>query len=983
MSPEDSCFLVITVLNLPFGDIVGSYVVIKHGSERYKTMRLDGTKSGAIQWDDRFELKLSSITDSLAFELRRRRSFFKYISGPSRLLGTSQVQVRELVQCRDQGVEVLVNNRDRNIKFVIRATSDFKDSVEEATTPISRDLIRSEIADSTPLTENASNTLQVVQMRDARASESDLPTRSVDLGPNPHAAILKPSTLSKVVEAADPIIQVLERLSKVHPIAELAWIAVFGIYEIVKAIDKRNQDIVALYKAMLDTYQMATQNDSLTETLKSDSNFKSIFDTMVKRSMDCYMFISDYQSENVLRRIFQSNDVQNLISEYTQIFKNLEKQLTETQIKMTTVSLLRITPQIEQISNKFADLYIDKNLEPLKKGNTLPPKSHCLHGTRRNTVRRIMDWVVKGKEPIFWLFGVAGSGKSSLMGTLHNMFVDMGFKSRLAAFIRFDRNDYNNASMFIQTLAYKLAHFDHRLAEAIVDVLAENEQIVDVTDISKQLDRLIFGPLRKHGEDLRKEGSIIIIVDGLDECTRSDHSETNFRGQLLKLLVENPFQDFPFVRLVLASRPEEDIKRMLTGRKHIVAFPLDTTTDETQADIKHFLEHKLSETGLHSGSTFLELCHERDAVNQLSMRASGLFIWASTVVTFIAGYPEQRLRRILDTDVPVNALQALNTLYTTALDSVAGEGDSNEDIRADIRVVLGRIMAANSVRPHVWSDVLPLTSAILDRPCTGSSAVKSVNATRVLEKLWSIVQKEEDETLSFLHKSFDDFLTDYTRCPKEYYIDVKEYLLDWTFICTSYFIDFLKSNVEYPRDGPESEADIAFLDFAMVSWNMFVEKLSFQDLESRPDVRDALKTMLQTYLLRLMYLGKSKNRYIGKLTDEKLENHSDFGQLICDSSEFITCVGIFEERTARMFKRFQWLCHKRSSRMYDYYMPVFVAMASGSRRYPDIIEAIEKDLAPPVLDSGSLDVDSPIEILEIPEKIILEGPKPARRRFAW
>jgi hypothetical protein len=43
-----------------------------------------------------------------------------------------------------------------------------------------------------------------------------------------------------------------------------------------------------------------------------------------------------------------------------------------------------------------------------------------------------------------------------------------------------------------------------------------------------------------------------------------------------------------------------------------------------------------------------------------------------------------------------------------------------------------------------------------------------------------------------------------------------------------------------------------------------------------------------------------------------------------------------------MFKRFQWLCHKRSGRMYDYYMPVFVAMASGSRRYPDIIEAIKK-----------------------------------------
>ncbi|THU97980.1 hypothetical protein K435DRAFT_589840, partial [Dendrothele bispora CBS 962.96] len=74
-------------------------------------------------------------------------------------------------------------------------------------------------------------------------------------------------------------------------------------------------------------------------------------------------------------------------------------------------------------------------------------------GTRRATIRKIMNWMVLGEESIFWLFGVAGSGKSSLMGTLHNMFVDMGFKSRLAAFIRFDRNYYNDASMFIRTLA--------------------------------------------------------------------------------------------------------------------------------------------------------------------------------------------------------------------------------------------------------------------------------------------------------------------------------------------------------------------------------------------------------------------------------------------------------------------------------------------------------------------------------------------------
>ncbi|THU87743.1 hypothetical protein K435DRAFT_730511, partial [Dendrothele bispora CBS 962.96] len=203
---------------------------------------------------------------------------------------------------------------------------------------------------------------------------------------------------------------------------------------------------------MYNTYQVATKKDSLTETLKNDSNFKNIFGSMTKHSMDCYFFISDFQSKNFASQMFQFDTAQK-IRDYTKVFRDLEAQLTGTQIEVTTVSLLKITPAIEEIN-------LDSKLKLLKVRDTLPPKSRCLPGTRHATIGRIMNWTVSGEKPIFWLFGVAGSGKSSLMGTLHNMFVDMSFESRLAAFIRFDRNDYNDASMFIRTLAYELARFD-------------------------------------------------------------------------------------------------------------------------------------------------------------------------------------------------------------------------------------------------------------------------------------------------------------------------------------------------------------------------------------------------------------------------------------------------------------------------------------------------------------------------------------------
>ncbi|THU97977.1 hypothetical protein K435DRAFT_857106 [Dendrothele bispora CBS 962.96] len=354
------------------------------------------------------------------------------------------------------------------------------------------------------------------------------------------------------------------------------------------------------------------------------------------------------------------------------------------------------------------------------------------------------------------------------------------------------------------TLAFELARFDHRLGEAIVEAVTKNEKIVNVTKLSTQFDRLILEPLQKHQQDLRNGGSIVIIVDGLDECTHSDCADTDYCGQLLQLLVDNPFRLFPFVRLVLASRPEENINRMLTAQKHIVAFTLDISSDETRDDIKHFLEHKLSEVvKRHPESEILELCRKNNAVDELSMRASGLFIWVSTVVALVTNYPE-RLKDIMDTATPKNAPEALNILYKTALKSVAGEvGDA--DIQADIRSVLGRIMAANSL-PCTPGEA-PLTPAILNGSFKGSSN----RATRVLEKLWSLVRKD-DGRLSLLHKSFDDFLIDDERCPREYCINMKDHLLDWITICTKYFIHFLEENVDHPC--PE-DSGAAFHRFVM------------------------------------------------------------------------------------------------------------------------------------------------------------------------
>ncbi|THU99197.1 hypothetical protein K435DRAFT_777078 [Dendrothele bispora CBS 962.96] len=168
----------------------------------------------------------------------------------------------------------------------------------------------------------------------------------------------------------------------------------------------------------------------------------------------------------------------------------------------------------------------------------------------------------------------------------------------------------------------------------------------------------------------------------------------------------------------------------------------------------------------------------------------------------------------------------------------------------------------------------------------------------------------------------------------------------------------------------------------MAHWNMFFRKLTLQDLKSRSELLEVLKTMFQKYLLRLVILGLyhsspdvtwSVGGNPGRL-EEKVENPSDdFEQLIHDSFKFIQ-FDKHEVRTkkAKMLIHFQWLCCKHSSVMYRCYMPAFVAIASGSRRYPNIIAAIKKfqeESMLPIMDIDSSNVNSRIEILEIPENL--------------
>lgn len=398
---------------------------------------------------------------------------------------------------------------------------------------------------------------------------------------------------------------------------------------------------------------------------------------------------------------------------------------------------------------------MQKDLDRLKPKTHLGPRSTCLHGTRVETIGFVLSWIARSNGSILWLSGLAGTGKSSIMGTIACHAREMGVQSRLGAFIRFDRLEMNDPSGFFTSLAYELSHFDNEIGKLIAEVVKRRPDIADCS-FSTQCDDLITKPLKSIGR-LPKAGPLVILIDGMDECKRSDK-----RDELLHVLSSKLQPNLPFLKVVIASRPEHDLEvTFISSEKPwITPYPLDQSSDAVDQDIRRYFENKLGEI---QDPAFHTYCHDNNAIGKLTERASGLFIWADTVYRFIKMLPKPRIAVVLNTSIPLKAQDALTTLYTTALDSILSENGCDDDITHGVMTVLGSVVTAKH----------PLTVPIIDGLFFPDDT--NVGASDFLQKLVSVATVSDDGIVRLLHKSFDDFLLAPSRCGLNWYIDTEAF----------------------------------------------------------------------------------------------------------------------------------------------------------------------------------------------------------------
>jgi hypothetical protein len=268
----------------------------------------------------------------------------------------------------------------------------------------------------------------------------------------------------------------------------------------------------------------------------------------------------------------------------------------------------------------------------------------CTKDTRMEILSRVYGWFdgknleidetlpMKGnaKGQIFWLDGMAGTGKSTISQTISNHFHE---RNELGAsfFCSRDNDECSDINLIFPTIAYQLSSFNSTFKKYVSEAMREDPDVQSALS-SRQLLKLIVEPLEAAvGQETFPP--CIIVIDALDECKEANVISTLFRALLeyanrLSLLG---------VKFFITSQPVPNVVHGFcnaglmndTSTLALHSIPSDTSG----GDIRVYLEEK-----------FLDIAKlfslpsswpSKDDFNRLVEQSRGLVIFAATAAKFI------------------------------------------------------------------------------------------------------------------------------------------------------------------------------------------------------------------------------------------------------------------------------------------------------------------------------------------------------------
>jgi len=347
------------------------------------------------------------------------------------------------------------------------------------------------------------------------------------------------------------------------------------------------------------------------------------------------------------------------------------------------------------------------------------------------------------EQCVFWLNGLAGTGKSAIAQTFaERMFADG--KLGASFFCSRDFADRSDLHAIFPTLAFQLAYRYPLFWKKLLQVLKAHPDVAHQS-LCSQMEKLIVGPLKA------AHIPTLIIIDALDEC-KDEEPASAILSILSCYIVE-----IPHAKFFITGRPEPRIR---SGFRLESLLPItevlklhEVKPEVVNNDIMLFFQTRLTELAKkRSDCDLLGNWPSPSDLKILCEKAAGFFIYASTVIKFLASRnrtPTEQLNRIIS--LPQNTSHegrsGLDSLYTQILEQAVDDEDlEDEEICSHFRTVVGAVVLVfNPLLAKALSDLLRVPDV--------STTLRSLHSLL-------LVPASKIAPIHILHKSFPDFLTD-------------------------------------------------------------------------------------------------------------------------------------------------------------------------------------------------------------------------------
>jgi len=404
----------------------------------------------------------------------------------------------------------------------------------------------------------------------------------------------------------------------------------------------------------------------------------------------------------------------------------------------------------------------------------------CLRGTRKDVLWEIERWLTgEHDQRVFWLNGLAGTGKSTIAQTFAETAFTDG-KLGASFFCSRDFANRSNLQMIFPTLAFQLGYRYPLFREELLQVL---KAIPDVgqESLCSQMEKLIVGPLKA------TRIPTLIIIDALDECKDEEPASA-----ILSML-SRYMDQIPDVKFFVTGRPEPRIRsgfRLQSLQPITEVFRLhDVERSSVDGDIRLFFRTRLTDIAkTRSDCDFTEDWPNSSDINVLCEKAAGFFIYASTVVKFVTSKirtPMEQLDRIisLPESTAHEGRSGIDLLYTQVLEQAVDDVDSDdEEIQSRFKTVVGAVLLVfNPLSVRALSDLL--------REPNISTTIRSLHSLL-------LVPDNTGDPIHPLHKSFPDFITDSKRCKdKQFFVEPAVHHSQILFSCLDLMEERLRKNI--------------------------------------------------------------------------------------------------------------------------------------------------------------------------------------------